>query len=104
MVPGPGRWPSLLWAAGDRDLRLVDVVVSHHRRHLTPEPQELARLASAMRTRPLVLDCWAFCGGRRGLDEVARQIPATARLAEEIAVRARQGFAAPLEPAPAETG
>jgi hypothetical protein len=91
---GPRLWSLafLLWAAGVRDLRLVDVAVSHYRRHIQPEPQELARLAAAMRTRPLVLDCWAFCVGRRRLEEVAQEVPAAARLAEEIAARARQAF------------
>jgi hypothetical protein len=84
----------LLWAAGGRDLRLVDVAVSHYRRHLPPEPEELERLASAMRTRPLIFDCWAFCVGRRELADVVENIPHTARLAEEIAGRARQAFAA----------
>jgi len=91
---GPRLWSLafLLWAGGARDLRLVDVAVTHYRRHLQPEPQELARLASAMRVRPLVFDCWAFCMGRRRLAEVAENIPVTARLAEAIADRARQGF------------
>jgi Ser/Thr protein kinase RdoA (MazF antagonist) len=103
---GPRLWSLafLLWSAGARDLRLVDVAVSHYRRHLQPEPQELARLASAMRTRPLVLDCWAFCVGRRGLVEVAEEIPASARMAEKIAARAGQAFAAPQDPAPAGDG
>lgn len=103
---GPRLWSLafLLWAAGARDLRLVDVVVSHYRRHLTPEPPELAHLASAMQTRPIVLDCWAFCVGRRGLDEVAQEIPATARLAEAIAARARRGFGVSPDPALAGNG
>lgn len=44
---GPRLWSLgfLLWAAGARSLRLVDVVVSRYRRHVVLEPEELARLA-----------------------------------------------------------
>ncbi|MGD1052318.1 MAG: phosphotransferase [Candidatus Dormibacteria bacterium] len=99
---GPRLWSLafLLWAAGVRDLRLVDVAVTHYRRHLTPEPEELERLASAMRTRPLILGCWAFCVGRRGLAEVVEDIPRAGRLAEAVAARARRAFAAAQDPAP----
>ncbi|MGD0833769.1 MAG: phosphotransferase [Candidatus Dormibacteria bacterium] len=92
---GPRLWSLafLLWAAGVRDLRLVDAAVSHYRRHLLPEAGELERLASAMLTRPLVLDCWAVCVGRRSLPDVVRDLPAREHLTQAIAARARQGFA-----------
>ena len=84
----------LLWAGGARDLRLVDVAVSHYRRHLGLESDELSRLPSAIRARPLILDCWLYCVGRRTLAEVTRELEARRPVAERIAARAIQGFAA----------
>jgi Ser/Thr protein kinase RdoA (MazF antagonist) len=91
---GPRLWSLgfLLWAAGARDLRLVDAVVTQYRRRVRPEPGELARLASAIGARPLIFACWNVGAGRRGLAEVAGEIEPTARLAATIAARARAGF------------
>lgn len=63
---GAGRGPRLsclaflLWAAGGRDLARVDAVVAGYQPHIRLEPAELARLAGAIRARPLIFDCWAF--------------------------------------------
>ena len=48
---GPRLWSLgfLLWASGARSMRLVDVVVSRYRRHVVLEPEELTRLAWAIR-------------------------------------------------------
>jgi Ser/Thr protein kinase RdoA (MazF antagonist) len=88
---GPRLWSLgfLLWAAGSRSLRLVDVVVSRYSRHVALEPEELSRLAGAIRARPLTLECWAFCAGRRQLADAVRRVSDAAELADLIAARAR---------------
>jgi hypothetical protein len=68
------------------------VVVSRYRRHVTLEPEELARLAGAIRARPLMLECWAFCVGRRQLADAVQRASEASDLAEGIAARARQAF------------
>ncbi|HEX3789391.1 MAG TPA: hypothetical protein VHW44_16125 [Pseudonocardiaceae bacterium] len=92
---GPRLWSLgfLLWTAGARDLRLVDAVVSRYRAHIQLEPDELDRLAEAIRARPFLLDVWSFCMGRKRLPAVLADAEATNQLAEAIAERARQGFA-----------
>jgi hypothetical protein len=92
---GPRLWSLgfLLWAAGARSLRLVDLVVSRYRKHVTLEPDELARLAGAIRARPLMLDCWAFAVGRRELADAVQRMAQADDLAEQIAARARRAFA-----------
>jgi hypothetical protein len=72
--------------------RLVDVVVSRYRRHVTLEPEEIARLAGAIPARPLMLECWAFCAGRRALAEAARRVLHAITLAKRIGARACQAF------------
>ena len=91
---GPRLWSLgfLLWAAGARDLRLVDAVVTQYRRRLQPEPVELDRLDSAIGARPLIFACWNAAAGHRGPAELAEEIGPTARMAGVIAARARAGF------------
>jgi len=91
---GPRLWSLgfLLWASGARSLRLVDVVVSRYRRHVSLEQTELARLAGAIRGRPVMLECWAFCAGRRKLAEAVARVSHATELADGIAARAREGF------------
>ena len=93
---GPRLWSLgfLLWAAGARERRLVDAVVSRYGRHVRLEPPELARLDGAIRARPLVMDCWSVGMGRRSLRDVRPDLARADRLADEIADRARQAFAA----------
>ncbi len=71
---GPRIWSLafLLWAAGARELDLVDVVVLAYASHVQLEPEELARLAQAICVRPLVLDTWAVCAGRKRAAEACR--------------------------------
>jgi thiamine kinase-like enzyme len=92
---GPRLWSLgfLLWASGARSLRLVDVVVSRYRRHISLEPEELTRLAGAIRSRPLMLECWAFCHGRRELADAVERVSSANELAEVIAAQARRAFA-----------
>jgi Ser/Thr protein kinase RdoA (MazF antagonist) len=93
---GPRVWSLgfLLWAAGARDLRLVDAVVSRYRRHCELERAELDRLPGAIRARPLMIDCWSLGAGRLKLADVARRSDADVDTSERIADRARAAFSA----------
>jgi Ser/Thr protein kinase RdoA (MazF antagonist) len=93
---GPRLWSLgfLLWAAGARHPRLIDLVVSRYRRRISLEPEELARLEGAIAGRPLMLDCWSFCHGRLALDQAAERLDASRQLARTIASQARDAFAA----------
>jgi Ser/Thr protein kinase RdoA (MazF antagonist) len=86
---GPRLWSLafLLYAAGARDMRLVDAAYSRYSQHITLEPEELARLDSAIRGRPLVIDCWSYLAGRRSIKEVADGARRVARLADSIVDR-----------------
>jgi Ser/Thr protein kinase RdoA (MazF antagonist) len=87
---GPRLWSLgfLLWAAGSRSMRLVGVAASRYRRHVTLEPEELARLEGAIRARPLMLECWAFCAGRRQLSDAVQRVSDATALAQRIAATA----------------
>jgi Phosphotransferase enzyme family len=92
---GPRLWSIgfLLWAAGARDLRLVDVVVSRYRRSIELEPAELDRLEGAIRGRPVMLEIWSVCAGRRELAAAVDRIERAGELAKSIAVCAQRAFA-----------
>jgi Ser/Thr protein kinase RdoA (MazF antagonist) len=93
---GPRLWSLgfLLWAMGAVHPRLIEPAVSRYRRRASLDPEELARLEGAIIGRPLMLDCWSFCHGRRSLAETTERIDANRELASRIAARARQAFAA----------
>jgi hypothetical protein len=93
---GPRLWSLgfLLWAAGARNLRLVDLVVSRYRRSVELEPAELDRLAGAIRGRPVMLEVWSVCAGRRELADAVERVDRAGDLAAEIAAAARRAFAA----------
>lgn len=93
---GPRLWSLgfLLWAAGTRHPRLVEVAVARYRNWVSLEPEELARLEGAIGGRPLMLDCWSFCHGRRSLAETVERRDANSALANRIAAKAREAFAA----------
>jgi Ser/Thr protein kinase RdoA (MazF antagonist) len=97
---GAGRGPRmcslgfLLWSVGfGRDLARVDRTVDGYRRHLTPEPEELARLEALIAARPILFEAWAFAMGRKPLAEAAGGLPAIRERAAAIAARARAAFA-----------
>jgi aminoglycoside phosphotransferase (APT) family kinase protein len=100
---GPRLWSLgfLLFAAGAANLRLVELVVSRYRRSIELEPRELERLEGAIRGRPVMLEAWSVCAGRRELDDALYRITQAGELAGTIAARAREAFAAPPRP-PAE--
>lgn len=91
---GPRLWSLgfLLWASGVRSPKLVDVVVSRYRMRTTLEPEELSRLAAAIRARPLMLECWAYCMGRRQLADALGRVSDATTMAERIADQARRAF------------
>ncbi|HEX4107819.1 MAG TPA: phosphotransferase [Solirubrobacteraceae bacterium] len=91
---GPRLWSLgfLLWAAGARSLRLVDVAVSRYRRHVELTPGELDRLEGAIAARPIMLECWSVCAGRRELADAVERVADVRRLAPTIAARACQAF------------
>jgi Ser/Thr protein kinase RdoA (MazF antagonist) len=92
---GPRLWSLgfLLWAAGARSPKLVELVASRYRRHIALEDDELERLAGAIRARPLMLECWSFCVGRRELADAVAHADQASELAEGIAAQARRVFA-----------
>jgi Ser/Thr protein kinase RdoA (MazF antagonist) len=92
---GPRLWSIgfLLWAAGARDLRLLDLVVSRYRRSIELEPAELDRLAGAIRGRPVMLEVWSVCAGRRELADAVDRIERVNELAKSIAVSSQRVFA-----------
>jgi Ser/Thr protein kinase RdoA (MazF antagonist) len=95
---GPRLWSIgfLLWAAGARDLRLIDLVVSRYRRSVELEPAELGRLEGAIRGRPIVLETWSVCAGRRALPAAIDRIERAGELARSIAICARRAFTTPI--------
>lgn len=94
---GPRLWSLgfLLFAAGARSPKLVDVVVSRYRRHSRLTPEELDRLPAAIRARPLLIDCWSVATGRKPADVVVTGLADLTRLADRIALTARRAFAVP---------
>lgn len=91
---GPRLWSLgfLLWASGARSSRLVELVVSRYRRHVTLSPPELDRLSGAIRGRAVMLECWAYCAGRRSLAAAVERIDNATERAERIAAVARRAF------------
>ncbi|MDR3543610.1 MAG: phosphotransferase [Desulfosporosinus sp.] len=85
----------LLWAAGLRgDLQCVDAVVAGYRKYINLESEELARLSSAIRTRPVIFDCWALCMGRKGLVDAVQGVSETREITKAISIRAVQALRA----------
>jgi aminoglycoside phosphotransferase (APT) family kinase protein len=97
---GPRLWSLgfLLWAAGMRSPKALELVVSRYRRHVGLEPGELARLAGAITARPLLLDCWSVAHGRKSATQVAGSLRFLHRNAERIAEQATALFTAPEPP------
>ena len=70
--------------------RLIDLVSSRYRRHVTLEDGELARLAGAIRGRPTMLECWSVCAGRRSVADALLRVQEVGGRAEQIAAQARR--------------
>lgn len=91
---GAGRGPrispfGLLLSSAATDLRLVDAIVAGYRPHLRLAPEELARLAGAVRAFGLILDCWTAVHYPHLLRTVVEGQAGRRETAEAIAARAR---------------
>jgi Ser/Thr protein kinase RdoA (MazF antagonist) len=79
----------VLWAAGARDLRLVDAFVSLYRRDVTFEAAELTALPTAIGARPLTMTCWSLAVGRSRGSTAASEVSANMEIARTSANRVR---------------
>jgi hypothetical protein len=89
---GPRLWAIgfLLWAAGSMHPRLLDLVSSRYRRHITLEESELARLDGAIRGRPTTIECWSVCAGRQSVADALVRVQEVGARAERLAAQARR--------------
>jgi Ser/Thr protein kinase RdoA (MazF antagonist) len=92
---GPRLWSlgMSLFAAGVRDMRLVEKFVSRYVKWSSLQPDELTRLDGAIRARPLTIHAWEVVHGRTALSETAQAIRFFKRTSAEIADAARHSFA-----------
>lgn len=93
---GPRLWSlgMSLFAAGARDVRLVEKFISRYVKwSANPlQPEELTRLDGAIRARPLSVHAWEIIYGRKSLSETTQTIRFLKRLSTEIADAARHSF------------
>jgi aminoglycoside phosphotransferase (APT) family kinase protein len=96
---GPRLWSlgMSLFAAGVRDARLVEKLVSRYVKWSSLEPEELDRLDGAIRARPLTIHAWEIVYGRKPLSESVQTIRFLNKTSAEIAAAARASFAIPRE-------
>jgi hypothetical protein len=69
--------------------RLIDLVSSRYRRHVTLDESELARLDGAIRGRPTMIECWSVCAGRQSVAEALVRVKELGARTERLADRAR---------------
>jgi hypothetical protein len=81
-------------SAGAIDLGLVDAIVAGYGLRVRLEPEELARLAGAVRAFGLILDCWTAVNYVQFLPSVVEGLAGKREQAEAIAARACDAFAA----------
>jgi Ser/Thr protein kinase RdoA (MazF antagonist) len=88
---GPRVWPLgfLLYAAGARSPKLVELVISRYRKRVELEPDEIDCLEDAICTRPIVLASWNFCTGRMLLPEAVENVQEAGRIAQRTAAQVR---------------
>jgi Ser/Thr protein kinase RdoA (MazF antagonist) len=94
---GPRLW-SLgvsLFAAGVRDIGLVEKFVSRYVKWSSLQPEELTRLEGAIGARPLTIHAWEVVYGRTSLSETTQTLRIFKRTSTEIADAARYSFALP---------
>jgi Phosphotransferase enzyme family/Putative esterase len=89
---GPRLWAIgfLLWAAGSTHPRLLELVSSRYRRHVTLEHSELARLDGAIGARPTMIECWSLCVGRQSVADTLTRVREIGARAERLADHARR--------------
>jgi Ser/Thr protein kinase RdoA (MazF antagonist) len=92
---GPRLWSlaMTLFAAGARDLRLVEKVISRYVRRSSLTGEELERLENAIMARPLTIHAWEVVHGRTSLEESPATIRYLKAMSAQIAVAARASFA-----------
>ncbi|HWG16158.1 MAG TPA: hypothetical protein VG268_23060 [Streptosporangiaceae bacterium] len=93
---GPRVWSLgfVLWAAGARDLPLVDAFMSRYRRHVSLTEAELAALPVAIAARPLTMSIWSLAVGRGQVAKAVQDVQAVAQQASVIANSALSAFEA----------
>jgi Ser/Thr protein kinase RdoA (MazF antagonist) len=91
---GPRLWSlgMSLFAAGVRDVRLVDYFVSRYVKWSSLQDEEMARLDGAIRARPLTIHAWEVVHGRKPLAETIPTIQFLNRSSVNIASVARVAF------------
>ena len=92
---GPRLWSlaMTLFAAGARDLRLVEKVISRYVRRSSLTGEELERLENAIMARPLTIHAWEVVHGRTSLEESPATIRYLKAMSAQIAAAARTSFA-----------
>jgi Ser/Thr protein kinase RdoA (MazF antagonist) len=92
---GPRLWSlgMTLFAAGARDMRLVEKVISRYIKHTSLDPDELERLEGAIYARPLTIHAWEIVRGRKALADTPLTIRFLQRVSAQIADTARAAFA-----------
>jgi Ser/Thr protein kinase RdoA (MazF antagonist) len=91
---GPRLWSlgMSLFAAGVRDVRLVEKFVSRYAKWSVLDPDEMDRLDGAIRARPLTIHAWEVVHGRTPLTKTMETIRFLDRSSGEIADAARDLF------------
>jgi aminoglycoside phosphotransferase (APT) family kinase protein len=94
---GPRLWSlgMSLFAAGVRDVRLVEKFVSRYVKWSSLQPEELTRLDGAISARPLTIHAWEVVHGRKSLSETTQTVRFFQRTSAEIADAARYSFSLP---------
>lgn len=92
---GPRLWSLgiALFAAGARDLRMVEKFVSRYAKWSSLEADERERLDGAIRARPLTIHAWEVAHGRTPLSETMETLRFLQRSSGEIADAALDVFA-----------
>jgi Ser/Thr protein kinase RdoA (MazF antagonist) len=92
---GPRLWSlgMALFAAGARDLRMVEKFVSRYAKWSSLEADERERLDGAIRARPLTIHAWEVAHGRTPLSETMETLRFLQRTSGEIADAALDVFA-----------
>jgi thiamine kinase-like enzyme len=92
---GPRLWSlgMTLFAAGARDLRLVEKVISRYVKRSALETREIQRLEGAIYARPLTIHAWEVVHGISTLAETPHAIQFFKRVSAQTAEAARVAFA-----------
>ena len=83
-------------AATDGDPKLVEAFVTGYRKHVQLEPEELDRLAGAIRAHSLVLDAWMMVFAPAYANHVVDGLAAKRAQSETIAGLVREAYSAPV--------